>query len=1025
MAPKTWATADQLVFLHSLMPRYQTAKRDKKSTSLTRFWDFLHDQWDTRWPGLTIPVPEDDALPDPEAVARANGVRAAVALLKKRQHEWFRNTDYAIIQGKASGAGAAARVHSLFDMLKEKKSTRPLRGLEMYQKLYALDIRSEADMRGYKKMVEEADGIRAAALAARHAKLLTPEQLEACEEKDAIRLKKLRADRMSLWMRTSTEMYKGLEGEAKVEIEEALKEANARRKADSADAAEDDERSAAQFQHAIDQIGAVIAALHAMIKRECGWVGFTMVGGPMPRRDGQNSAKTICFGETPLGCDFAASVPDFDGTYKAPFHMFLRRVFDDSVCDSRALDDDLAPAGLPPVQQLDDLIQIDELANENETSRPANSVPAKSRGSGSKKKNSATPTNPPAVPAPHAVPAASAVPSSLPATPTRSTTPSTTTPSCTAASEPDMHPSLGPQSVRTTFSAPALELEVAEMESLLASMADSSMGLDTEGRASWGENEVDLDPFGSAAAATLHDEVNGLRLRLPEAHDNEDMDEQEQRRVWEQQMQGMRNEAAVMRSEREQRKEREEEWDRRRQEREDDWQDVQLRARPTARPIYAGSAFDSDRHIGNLDPRPSNYAPSVLFQAFHPVSPSQPRALAGFSAGPSFSAAGTGAADVESAALSSEPAVLSEAPHPPMFSNGRRSAFSKGRAAAFANSGPSDRASPLDIFKTIVHNATPSASGTAPGSAADITASFIAVSAPTSDTTSSSTTHTPAPSAPPTPPLAPAAAGPRYIQSRPRANIPPGHALAPPKKPSAAQKRKDAEAGLAPGGGSVAQKRAPPRSSAAQKRKDAEAAQAGLVAGGGEVAQKRAPGRPRKATAGAGAGDDNGAGGSAPPANENVAPQELPPMTEAARTETARINADAARLRKDSAVLRERERVRDQAVVEQEQAAAAERRRVHNPAGGADLVIFGSRPADPRPEDVVIRRTTRNPKVTVHFDQTAAVLPVKRKRATADEMTDAADKVLVAALKGKSAPRNATWVNRVQWSGLVWLDLKY
>ncbi|KAJ6563504.1 hypothetical protein B0H10DRAFT_2239430 [Mycena sp. CBHHK59/15] len=104
-------------------------------------------------------------------------------------------------------------------------------------------------------------------------------------------------------------------------------------------------------------------------------------------------------------------------------------------------------------------------------------------------------------------------------------------------------------------------------------------------------------------------------------------------------------------------------------------------------------------------------------------------------------------------------------------------------------------------------------------------------------------------------------------------------------------------------------------------------------------------------------------------ANTNGDENVVPAMTAAARAETTRLNREAADQHKMRAELRRREEVRDREAAEREAAVEAERKCLHNPAGGADLVITGSRPG---------RRSVQPKK---NADGTAVVLPKKRLRA--------------------------------------------
>ncbi|KAJ6614210.1 hypothetical protein B0H10DRAFT_2267207 [Mycena sp. CBHHK59/15] len=121
----------------------------------------------------------------------------------------------------------------------------------------------------------------------------------------------------------------------------------------------------------IDQINHVYAKVHEATMKETGWVGMVIMGGPMPRRGGQISTKTICFGETTNGFDFQALHPDFEGDVKKHFNKFLKHLYPHEIRDARGFpaasttdEGDSVPASS---DALDGLIPFDpDQANEDE-----------------------------------------------------------------------------------------------------------------------------------------------------------------------------------------------------------------------------------------------------------------------------------------------------------------------------------------------------------------------------------------------------------------------------------------------------------------------------------------------------------------------------------------------------------------------------------------------------------------------------------------------------------------------------------
>ncbi|KAJ7712706.1 hypothetical protein B0H14DRAFT_2645145 [Mycena olivaceomarginata] len=134
------------------------------------------------------------------------------------------------------------------------------------------------------------------------------------------------------------------------------------------------------------KVGEVLKRVTDAIEEETGWHGFFMLGGPMPRREGEISSKTFCFGGTPEGCDFIATYPNF-ANVRTGFNQYLKRAFSHDVRDKRALD----PKAAAP--SLNDLIPLNP---DNEQEAPA----AKAAKPVRRKKPAATKKKAPELPAP-------------------------------------------------------------------------------------------------------------------------------------------------------------------------------------------------------------------------------------------------------------------------------------------------------------------------------------------------------------------------------------------------------------------------------------------------------------------------------------------------------------------------------------------------------------------------------------------------------------------------------------------------
>ncbi|KAJ7044260.1 hypothetical protein C8F04DRAFT_1250202 [Mycena alexandri] len=405
MAPPSWADSQQLEFLSRELPSYIKAREDSSKTPLKRYWEGLEARWFAEFPveanlGLPLPLPKINPLRS-QAVPLTSEQTAALATetqkYKDRLKAWMRYRDRLRAAGVAPTvpAGSTKKMCSLFLALRQPKTTRPIRDIETYQTMFREKIRGEVMNRGYGDLNEEAEAERTAlaesialatlalATPASSSAVMTEEELQDAEliadNLSLQRVLKNRSQRMSLYRVTSVEMYEGESDEIKSQVEAATAKANAERDAGKDRAEDDASRTPLEFQHGIDQLGAVFSKVHEAVMQETGWFGMTFIGGPMPRRGGQISTKTICFGETPNKHLFSDAHPNFEADIKVPFNQFLKRAFPHDVRDARGFPAPGVPDGVPI--QLDEhgLISMPNDDEEQETPQVLHAPPKRIR----------------------------------------------------------------------------------------------------------------------------------------------------------------------------------------------------------------------------------------------------------------------------------------------------------------------------------------------------------------------------------------------------------------------------------------------------------------------------------------------------------------------------------------------------------------------------------------------------------------------------------------------------------------------
>ncbi|KAJ7902926.1 hypothetical protein B0H13DRAFT_2513109 [Mycena leptocephala] len=905
MGPPRWTHADQTAFLFSHLPAYLKAVENKKKTTLTRYWTALEEEWFLKWSAeeeIGLPTPVADSEPEPLTVEQLEALGNATQKTKNARPPTDATT---------TSTSTRKSSRSLFKALKDSKSTRPVRAVEMYQKLYNGKIKEEVDKRGYGEMNEEA---RAAATASSSSTILTAEELEAADLQAESWRAQDRSARMSLWRTTSLEMYAEESDEVKQEVEAATSKANEGRA--RAQPAEDEklEKTPEQYQHGIDQIGAVFAKVHQMTMDETGWFGITIVGGPMPRRGGQISTKTICFGRTLHGNDFAASVPDFDGVFKAPVQKWLKRAFPHHVRDARAMGEaDTAPAA---PDALEGLITMDREA-ENETETAPIPLAAKSTAP-----RRPAPKKRVAAPTPSAITVA---PPQAPSTPSLVLLPPTS-------------PSAHPRPSDDYVSDNDISADISNFDS---PPAPNLQLPDFDTNDDGAHAGSPLAPFAEFDAVMAGIDFSDVPFRKP--HSMEDLwnmgtgrvDEGDAESMW---TNPLRSVAAPI--------------------------------RPPPRPMHAGAAFAKDRDVGGSPGRsasfnvttavngfnfpPSDYRPSALFQAFA-KTPSRTSSFASSApsiSSPSFASLALTAVETISTVANTTlslatnhstptPAVSSTPPQAAALRNARPSPIS--RFSANVSNATSSAATPipalvatprlsaLAVFSAIVANATPPA---APPAATPSSTPVPPAASPAAKPPAVSLAATP--SSTPVPPI------PQYFQSRPMCNPPKGHPLAPTTKKA---------------NGESATRKPPAKRSRGRPRGGGR---------GGRVARTDDPTPPPP-----------------PPQDENDENEgAAAAATDSGRAESTRIHREAAALRKQTLqqlAISKSLQAGEEAEAEEER---RERARLHNPAGGVDLVII------PRPKRFA--KPTKNP------DGSDVIRERKRTRA---EITAAADEVMLENLK--------------------------
>ncbi|KAJ7821472.1 hypothetical protein B0H14DRAFT_3471535 [Mycena olivaceomarginata] len=369
-----WTTLDERAFLTSKIPDFRTAQ---EGGTLTRFWVELEGAWFFCYPmEAKVGVRAHDVPGPPLTDEENKRLGAATAVQKAQLKAWMGYHSRKLLHAACASASGS------------KKKGGPI-----YHKLYVKKIKGELMRCGYGTLNEEAvEAARAAAAPGVPIVLSTEEAASKAEEEEEetlARIKEHRKLRMALVRNTVEAMYAAEAEDVKIKIEA---ETEARRN-------DRDEVEAIDGKHTPEQLQELARVLKHVtdaIEEETGWHSFFMLGGPMPRREGEISSKTFCFGGTPEGCDFIATYPNF-ADVRTGFNQYLKCAFPHDVRDKRALD----PKAAAP--SLDDLIPLDP---DDEQEAPA----AKAAKPVRRKKPAATKKKAPELPAPELPVSTAAIP---------------------------------------------------------------------------------------------------------------------------------------------------------------------------------------------------------------------------------------------------------------------------------------------------------------------------------------------------------------------------------------------------------------------------------------------------------------------------------------------------------------------------------------------------------------------------------------------------------------------------------------
>ncbi|KAJ7761381.1 hypothetical protein B0H16DRAFT_1719547 [Mycena metata] len=341
MAPRSWATTEQIVWLQTWMPEFIRRQAEHK---LHLFWPAMLEAWVHKWPehaALGLPLPSDATARALTADELAT-VGSAIKERKNKLENWFRNQRNKVNRVNGGGPTAAsgskaARIQTMFNFAAPKKC-RVHQPVEIFQRRNPQFVKLALTDAGYDTLTgepDEADNFTDESTG-------TPEALK----------KSLMSQCMRLHTRVVSALWQDVNDEEKAAVMAEVEKEKAALRKEEEEAENRAERTAAEYQDGINALDSVFTDVLKAAYKAAGWVGVTIVGGPNPRMDGEMSLKIICFGETPSGNDFEQCCVNFEDNVVKPFEGFVQMCFTAQQCASRSMPTNTATTDAPRLTRI-------------------------------------------------------------------------------------------------------------------------------------------------------------------------------------------------------------------------------------------------------------------------------------------------------------------------------------------------------------------------------------------------------------------------------------------------------------------------------------------------------------------------------------------------------------------------------------------------------------------------------------------------------------------------------------------------
>ncbi|KAF8171242.1 hypothetical protein K438DRAFT_1773368 [Mycena galopus ATCC 62051] len=302
---KSLLPADQTAYLESVYPEWL-----EKRPHLTSFWPKVERGWFAKWPvepGLNLPITSASIEESDLSEEDQRRIGDAEEVMKKRSEgEESICSKQPCRSGERAAAGAVCRLGPEGTRIKQRTEVWTARNLQ--------SLRDALDEANYASLMGVSDDEE------------TPEQR-------AERIKEGSGRQMALKRAVTQRLYDESPEEEKAAVEQIYLAQERKTKKKKGKKAETPE----EFQMGLDQLGPVLKEFHAAVTDMTGWVGGTVLVGPVPKEGGKIGTQSYCHGATAAGHTLDQAHPRWGEQVVNPLQQFGKKVFDHKIRRERAL----------------------------------------------------------------------------------------------------------------------------------------------------------------------------------------------------------------------------------------------------------------------------------------------------------------------------------------------------------------------------------------------------------------------------------------------------------------------------------------------------------------------------------------------------------------------------------------------------------------------------------------------------------------------------------------------------------------